>query len=70
MNGIDLAEDMRRKPANAAQIYKISSGELPICCPRPGTARWNSHPVVYLPVAECGGRVRCPYCSAEFVLED
>lgn len=30
---------------------------------------WNSHPRVFLPIEETG-RARCPYCSAEFVLEE
>lgn len=32
-------------------------------------ALWNSHPRVYLPI-EKTGRAKCPYCGAEYVLED
>jgi uncharacterized Zn-finger protein len=26
---------------------------------------WNSHPKVYLPIAETG-EAKCPYCGAEY----
>jgi uncharacterized Zn-finger protein len=28
---------------------------------------WNSHPKVYLPIAETG-EAKCPYCGAEYYL--
>jgi len=54
-------------PPNAARRYEVKAGDLPLSCPMPGMSRWNSHPRVFLPVAE-SGRALCPYCSAEFVL--
>ena len=35
----------------------------------PGMSLWNSHPKVYLPI-EDKGAVKCPYCGADYVLED
>jgi len=35
----------------------------------PAMALWNSHPKVYLPIAEQGGKAKCPYCGADYVLE-
>jgi len=57
-----------RAPANAENRYSISGADLPLSCPMPAMALWNSHPKVYLPIEEQGGRAKCPYCGAEFVL--
>lgn len=54
-------------PANAENHYRVTPDDLPLCCPMPGMALWNSHPRVYLPVEE-GGSATCPYCGAEFEL--
>jgi uncharacterized Zn-finger protein len=35
----------------------------------PGMYLWNSHPKVFLPVEETG-EAKCPYCGAEYHLED
>jgi uncharacterized Zn-finger protein len=29
---------------------------------------WDAHPRVYLPIEETGN-IRCPYCSAEYILK-
>lgn len=55
--------------ANAASRYEVRRAELPVSCPTPAMALWNSHPRVYLPLEE-KGHARCPYCGAEFVLVD
>jgi uncharacterized Zn-finger protein len=54
---------------NALPRYDITRADLPLHCPLPGSSVWNSHPRVYLPVEE-QGRATCPYCGAEYVLED
>lgn len=54
---------------NAQCRYEVTRDQLPVHCPLPGTTLWNSHPRVYLPVAE-QGEARCPYCGALFVLVD
>jgi uncharacterized Zn-finger protein len=57
------------EPANARKRYVVSREHLPLSCPLPEMALWNSHPRVYLPI-EAERECQCPYCGAEFVLED
>lgn len=57
-------------PANAENRYQVSHADLPLSCPMPGMSLWNSHPKVYLAIEEQGGKAKCPYCGAEYVLED
>ena len=60
---------LEQLPANTETRYKISRAQLPLCCPTPEMALWNSHPRVYLPV-EPAGEAKCPYCGAVFELID
>ena len=55
--------------ANAEREYRVRRADLPLSCPTPDMALWNSHPRVYLPIEETG-RASCPYCGAEYQLED
>ena len=55
--------------ANAESRYEVTHADLPLACPMPGMALWNSHPRVYLPI-EATGEARCPYCGAMYVLKD
>lgn len=57
-------------PANTQQRYEVRATDLPLSCPLPSMALWNSHPRVYLPIAQEGGEAQCPYCGAHFVLVD
>ena len=57
-------------PANAQNRYEVTRADLPLSCPMPGMTLWNSHPKVYLPIAENSGRAKCPYCGADYVLAD
>ena len=59
----------RTRPANAENRYEVRRADLPVSCPLPSMALWNSHPRVFLPLEETG-KARCPYCGAEFVLVD
>ena len=59
----------RTIPANAENRYRVTRDDLPLSCPMPGMSLWNSHPKVYLPIAEQGDHAKCPYCGAEFDLE-
>ena len=52
---------------NAQNQYDITLEDLPLSCPMPQMALWNSHPRVYLPI-EASGWAKCPYCSAEYTL--
>ena len=56
-------------PANAENLYRVTRADLPLSCPMPDMALWNSHPKVYLPIEEQGGKAKCPYCGADYVLE-
>lgn len=55
--------------ANAQNRYEVTSQDLPLSCPMPGMAVWNSHPKVFLPIEETG-TAKCPYCGAEYVQTD
>ncbi|GAB2664216.1 zinc-finger domain-containing protein [Arenimonas aestuarii] len=57
-----------RGQANAERRYEVQLADLPLSCPTPAMALWNSHPRVYLPV-EATGEATCPYCGAHFVLK-
>lgn len=58
-------------PANAESRYTVHRGDLPLSCPTPQMALWNSHPRVYLPIEdEPNCEAKCPYCGALFVLAD
>ena len=56
------------QPANTERRYSVAREALPLSCPTPEMAVWNSHPRVYLPI-EATGSAKCPYCGAVFVLE-
>jgi uncharacterized Zn-finger protein len=55
------------EPANAEKVYRVTPDALPLHCPMPDSYLWNSHPKVYLPIAETG-EAKCPYCGAEYYL--
>lgn len=58
-------------PANAEKRYTVQRSALPLSCPTPEMALWNSHPRVYLPIeAAPDHQAKCPYCGALFVLAD
>ena len=58
-----------KQAANTERRYEIKRDALPLSCPTPEMALWNSHPRVYLPIEE-NGHALCPYCGADFVLVD
>ena len=53
---------------NAKTAIEVKADDLPIHCPLEGSSLWNSHPLVYIPVAENGGEAKCPYCGTMFKL--
>lgn len=57
-------------PANAQQRYEVHRADLPLSCPLPSMALWNSHPRVYLAIEAEDGQSQCPYCGAHFLLID
>ncbi len=50
-------------------IRRITREMLPLHCPTPDMNLWDSHPRVFLPIKETG-RVSCPYCGTQFILQD
>jgi uncharacterized Zn-finger protein len=57
------------KTPNAVSRYEVTHKDLPLHCPMDGMRVWDSHPKVYLPIAE-SGHARCPYCGAEYILKE
>lgn len=57
------------RAANTESSYRVQRKDLPLSCPTPDMVLWNSHPRVYLPIEETGS-AKCPYCGADFYLED
>lgn len=47
----------------------VTLADLPLSCPMPTMVLWNAHPRVYLPI-EPTGEATCPYCGAQYILED
>lgn len=58
-----------QQQASTEEAYTFKRGDLPLSCPAPDMALWNSHPRVYLPI-EKTGHAQCPYCGAKYTLED
>lgn len=64
-------ETSTSKPSapNHPQATVVRRADLPLSCPLPDAPVWNQHPKVYLPI-EKDGHAKCPYCGADYVLED
>lgn len=61
---------MEKNEASCAKRrYEITQADLPLSCPMRDERVWDAHPRVYLSIEETGV-VRCPYCSAEYILKD
>lgn len=58
--------DILKRP-NTEIHYKITSKDLPLCCPSEKMRVWDSHPRVFLPI-EKTGEADCPYCGAKYTL--
>lgn len=55
--------------SNAENSYEVTPADLPLHCPMEGMSLWDSHPRVYLEI-EKTGKVKCPYCGADYTLKD
>ena len=55
--------------ANSQHRYKVRHKDLPLSCPMPDMYLWNSHPKVFLPIEDTG-EAKCPYCGAQYSLEE
>lgn len=65
-----MSDAAQATPANAQREYPVRRAQLPLSCPMPEMALWNSHPRVYLPIESEGGKAECPYCGAQYTLVD
>jgi len=61
-----IAGDQTDQP-NAQRLVEVTAKDLPLHCPMPGKRLWDSHPKVFLPIADSGREI-CPYCGTEYVL--
>lgn len=62
-----MTDSRKLERANAQVVYEVTEKDLPVCCPGPHMAPWNSHPRVYLAI-EASGEAQCPYCGALYRL--
>ncbi len=53
---------------NTQRQVDVTAEDLPLHCPMPGDAVWNSHPRVFLPI-EDKGQALCPYCGTLYKLK-
>ena len=56
------------KRANTQRRVVVVATDLPLHCPTPSQALWNTHPRVFLPI-EPSGQALCPYCGTLYVLK-
>jgi uncharacterized Zn-finger protein len=56
------------KQDNTRRVIEVSESDLPLHCPMPQHADWNSHPRVYLAI-EARGEALCPYCGTLYRLK-
>ncbi|MGY6630180.1 MAG: zinc-finger domain-containing protein [Wenzhouxiangella sp.] len=68
-NTVTGKRNVQGQPANTERRYQVRRSDLPLSCPTPEMALWNSHPRVYLPI-EKTGHAQCPYCGAAYELVD
>ncbi len=54
---------------NTCQRVEVTAEDLPLHCPMPGKRLWDSHPKVFLPIADSGEET-CPYCGTVYILKD
>jgi len=47
----------------------VSKNEIPFHCPPKDTETWNMHPKVFLSFSD-EGKSKCPYCGANYQLDN
>ena len=45
----------------------VTSKDLPLHCPMPSVKLWDTHPRVFIDLAETG-QAKCPYCGTVYKL--
>ena len=58
---------MNSDQPNAQEQVEVTAADLPLHCPMPGKRLWDSHPKVFLPIADSGEET-CPYCGTVYKL--
>jgi uncharacterized Zn-finger protein len=59
-----------RPVASTELTVQVSKKDLPLSCPSKASRHWDSHPRVFLPIEEAGGKVDCPYCGVKYILNE
>ena len=59
---------MSERQDNTQRVIEVTEHDLPLQCPMPQHADWNSHPRVYLPITARGDAL-CPYCGTLYRLK-
>ena len=55
------------KPTSKQTVVEVTKDELPMHCPAPGSALWDSHPRVFIPM-EDATEAACSYCGTVYKL--
>ena len=63
----DTAAQTDIKQSCSESSYEVTTADLPVHCPMPGTSLWDSHPRVYIPLDD-KTEATCPYCGAVYKL--
>jgi uncharacterized Zn-finger protein len=53
---------------NTRRVIEVEASQLPLHCPLPEHAPWNTHPRVFLAI-EKTGEALCPYCGTLYKLK-
>jgi uncharacterized Zn-finger protein len=61
--------NLKGQQACTQKSYVVQPKDLPLSCPPRHFRVWDAHPRVYLPIEDLG-QVHCPYCGAEYILEE
>ena len=54
-------------------VVEVTHDELPMHCPAPASALWDSHPRVYIPLEDAPAdnpQASCAYCGTVYKLVD
>jgi len=57
------------KQSKQQAVIEVTKDELPMHCPAPGSALWDSHPRVFIPL-EDSPEAACSYCGTVYKLVD
>ena len=50
-------------------VIEVTKDQLPMHCPAPGSALWDSHPRVFIPLDDTP-EASCSYCGTVYKLVD